>query len=258
MSRSARKRAEPKQLFLPIFRPHEVQAMNQVLKQRQAEKEKNREKYLKGLDTLKIKKPADTKTVDMWDLPLGEFEDVELSTVCDPYNETVDEEPPWSLSDEQAKVWSDEAIDLLHEGMVMYSLRLLNARGNGKEKKAILSWIFDPKPMAYDRSTDGDESPAWIFINASEVPFSFELCCRIVGYDPERIREGLAPILKELDLDELFKEVEDERNNDQGIRAEKVRHTLDIQYPRGAGKSGDSGSEGGAPRSAEDRSALRV
>jgi len=251
MNRLAPSGAIPTQLPLPMFRAHEIDAANQHLAQRQADREKNHLKYLKKKLLNRPVKPIDDRTLSLLDEPLGEFEDVELSTTTDPYNANVDEEPPSSDSDELAKQWSDEAIDQLHENMVMYSLRLLNARGNGKEKKAILCWIFDPQPMAYNRSKSADEKPSWIYINASEVPFSFELCCRIAGYDPERIREGLAPILKELDLDELFKEVEHDINNEQRIRATKVSNTLNIQYSRGAGKGGDSGSETRAPRSTE-------
>ena len=190
----------------------------------------------------------------LFDLPLGPVEDVELSIPFDPYDDDVGMDWP-DLTDEAAKEWSDDAINQLHEGMVMYSLRLLNARGNGKEKKAILSWIFDPHAMAYAADMDGDE-PLWTIIQPSEVPFGFELCCRLSGYDPERIREGLAPILKQLDLDELFKEVEHERNKEQRIRATNVSNTLNIQYSRGTGKSGDSGSEAGAPGSSENRPVL--
>lgn len=254
MTGSARSRAEPVQLFLPMFLPHEEEAMKQAYANRLAEKLKNRAKYESVSLNPKRTKAIDSLSADLFDLPLGPIEDVELSTTFDPYDE-CDEGEPVSLSDEEAKVWSDKAMDQLHEEMVMYSLRLLNARGNGKEKKAILSWIFDPHAVAYAREVEGQE-PKWEVIKPSEVPFGFELCCRLSGLDPERIREGLVPILKHLDLEELFKEVEHERNTEQRIRATKVSNTLNIQYSRGAGKGGDSGSEAGAPRSPEGRPVL--
>lgn len=258
MNRLAPDGAIPRQLQLPMFKAHEIDAANQRLAQREAEREKNHLRYLKRPKKVPLKH-FDDRTLNLWDEPLGQFEDVELSTTTDPYNAKADKEPKClSESDRLAKQWSDEAIDQLHENMVMYSLRLLNARGNGKEKKAILCWIFDPQPMAYNRSKNADQEPSWLYINASEVPFSFELCCRIAGYDPERIREGLAPILKGLDLDELFKEVEHDINNEQRIRATKVSNTFNIQYSRSAGKGGDSRVETGAPRSTKDRSTLRL
>ena len=258
MNRLAPDGAIPRQLQLPMFRAHEIDAANQHFAQRQAVREKNHQRYLNKPKKGPVK-PRDDRTLNLWDEPLGEFEDVELSTKTDPYNAQADKEPEsLSESDRLAKQWSDEAIDQLHENMVMYSLRLLNARGNGKEKKAILCWIFDPQPMAYNRSKNADEKPSWLYINASEVPFSFELCCRIAGYDPERIREGLAPILKGLDLDALFKEVQHDINNEQRIRATKVSNTFNIQYSRGSGKSGDSGVVAGTPGSTKDRPTLRL
>lgn len=256
MSGSARSRAEPKQLFLPtMFLPHEEEAIEQILNDQLRRKLANQVRYRTRVAEQTVKpRKIDSMSASLFDLPLGLVEDVELSTPFDPYDEDIAMDKP-HLTDEEAMTWSEDAINQLHEGMVMYSLRLLNARGNGKEKKAILSWIFDPHAMAYAVDLVGDE-PLWEIIQPSEVPFGFELCCRLSGFDPERIREGLAPILKELDLDELFKEVEHERNTEQRIRATKVSHTLNIQYSRSAGKCGDSGIEAGAPRSAESGPAL--
>lgn len=258
MSVRARNRAEPKQLFLPtMFLPHEEEAREQAFQARHKRKLENRAKYQSHVEKNKAKpRKIDDIHPSLFDLPLGPVEDVELSIPFDPYDDHVGMDKP-DLTDEAAMDWSEGAINQLHEGMVMYSLRLLNARGNGKEKKAILSWIFDPHALAYAGEMDGPE-PLWTIIQPSEVPFGFELCCRLSGYDPERIREGLAPILKELDLDELFKEVEHERNTEQRTRATKVSNTLNIQYSRSAGKSGDSGVETGTPRSTKDRPTLRL
>lgn len=249
MSGLALSRAVPEQLFLPMFLPHEEEAMKQAYAKKLEKKLKNHARYIEVSQNPRRTSVIDNLSASLLDLPLGPVEDVELSTTFDPYTETGEEEPD-SLTDELAKKWSDAAMDQLHEEMVMYSLRLLNARGNGKEKKAILSWIFDPHALAYAREVEG-QKPVWEVIKPSEVPFGFELCCRLSGYDPERIREGLVPILKHLDLEELFKEVEHERNTEQRIRATKVSNTLNIQYSRGAGKGGDSGTETGASRSTE-------
>lgn len=258
MSGLARSGAEPKQLFLPkMFLPHEEEAIEHVLNDRLERKLRNHEKYLDRVSKKRVRvRKIDNINPSLFDLPFGPVEDVELTIPFDPYDDDIAVDLP-ALSDEEAMNWSEDAINQLHEGMVMYSLRLLNARGNGKEKKAILSWIFDPHGMAYAGDMSGDE-PHWVNIKPSEVPFGFELCCRLSGYDAERIREGLAPILKELDLDELFKEVEHERNKEQRIRATKVSNTLNIQYSRSAGKGGDSGPESGAPRSSQDRPLLRL
>lgn len=256
MSRSELSSAAPEQLFLPMFQPQEEEAMKLAYAKRLERRLKNQAKYFAVSQNPKRTRVIDNLSASLLDMPLGPVEDVELSTTFDPYIEYGEEEPE-SLTDEQAKIWSDAAIDQLHEEMVMYSLRLLNARGNGKEKKKILSWIFDPHALAYAKTVEGEE-PVWDVIKPSEVPFAFELCCRLSGYDPERIREGLVPILKHLDLEELFKEVEHERNTEQRIRADKVSNTINIQYSRSSGKSGDSGIETGSPRSPQDRSTLRL
>ncbi len=256
MSGLAPSSAEPKQLFLPsMFLPHEEESIEQFLNSKLEEKLRNHEKYLVRAS----KNPARSKLIDslsasLFDMPLGSVEDVELSTAFDPYDEDIAVDQP-SLTDEQAMQWSEDAIEQLHEGMVMYSLRLLNARGNGKEKKAILSWIFDPKVVAHATDLQGDE-PTWEVIPPSDVPFGFELCCRLSGYDPDRIREGLVPILKKMDLESLFNEVENERTNEQRSRAQNVSNTLNIQYPRGTGKSVHPGAGAGPTGSTEGRPIL--
>lgn len=257
MSASAVNAEAQEQLFLPMFMPHEIEAMKKVIADRQAKQWKNKLRYWAVSQNPKRTHAFDNLSASLLDLPLGPVEDVELSTTFDPYNETVVGDAPPETGEAQKEEWSNEAQDQLHEAMVTYSLRLLNARGNGKEKKAILSWIFDPHALYYYRTKDV-EKPGWEVIQPSEVPFCFELCCRLSGYDPDRIREGLVPILKKLDLEHLFKEVEDERNSEQRVRAAKVRDSFDIQHSRGAGKSRNHGAEAGAARGAGDRPVLRL
>jgi hypothetical protein len=260
MAAIASKGATPcttQQLLLPMFLPHEVAAMEQAWARKLAQWQKNHARYIAVSKNPRSNALIDQLSASLLDMPLGPVEEVELSTTFDPYANEIGDEETDSLSDEAARVWSDDAIDQLHEGMVMYSLRLLNARGNGKEKKAILSWIFDPHALAYARSV-GQEEPTWEVIKPSEVPFGFELCCRLAGFDPERIREGLVPILKNLDLEELFNEVEHERNTEQRIRATKISNTFHIRYTGSSRKSGDSGTQTGTPRRSEDRPTLRL
>jgi len=188
------------------------------------------------------------------DLPLGSTEDHELSAPVndsDLDHEDLDQETSF---DESVQVWSQEAVVQLHESLVMYSLRLLNARGNGKEKKAILSWIFCPEDMVFN-TTSGE--PGWKFIKSSDVPFSFDLCCRICGYDAERLREGLVPVLKKLGLENLFKEINREQHN-AADRAHGLPHSLHIQHSRGAGKSANHGTQAGTARSSGPRPLLPV
>ena len=38
-------------------------------------------------------------------------------------------------------------------------------------------------------------------------PFSFEQCCRVCGYSPERLRDGLAALLPAIGLAETLREI---------------------------------------------------
>lgn len=266
MSGPASNPAEPTQLFLPMFSSHEIESMQQKLNAISERQAKRRQK----LRTVSVSmNPERTKAIseinsETLDLPFGNVEDHELSISVDLEAETGEEESESPLGEEKEE-WSQEAIDQLHEAMVMYSLRLLNARGNGKEKKAILSWIFDPHAMAH-AVVDELGIPDWKLIKASDVPFSFELCCRISGYDPERIREGLVPVLKKMGLDALFNEIQNARDTATKQRADQyksistgaVQSPLDIRYPRGVGKGGTARDETRPAGRTEDQSVLRV
>ena len=99
----------------------------------------------------------------------------------------------------QAESWSDEAVEQLHEAVLHHSLRALQARGKGAEQREILRWIFDPEPLvAVLRDAHGNPTEA--ILPQSLTPFSFERCCRICGYSPERLRAGLMPVLREVGL----------------------------------------------------------
>ena len=246
----------PFQLFLPMFLPHEEEVMRQAYAKRMDSKEKARIKYRQHKVHRRFTRVLDNISLSIFDLPLGPIEDTELSTNTDPYLPT-DDDLIEALTDEKAMEGSDTAVTQLHDAMVTYSLRLLNARGNGREKKAILDWIFNPQRLAVARPIEGKD-PRWEVINASEVPFGFDLCCRFAGYDAERIREGLVHILKQTDLAELFKEVEHERSTEQGLRAANVSSSINIQHSRGAGKSDDHGPEAGSGGGSEGRPLLRL
>lgn len=248
-------RADPFQLFLPMFPPHEEAVMRQAYAKRMIKREKARIKYVHLAAKNSITTALDNISASFLDMPLGPIEDEELSTCFDPL--LAPDDDFGSLTDEVATTWSDDAIATLHEELVIYSLRLLNARGNAKEKKSILEWIFNPQRMAVARDVEG-LGPRWEIINASAVPFGFDLCCRLSGYDPERIREGLVPILKQTELDELFNEVEYERTNEQQLRAAKLSGSIDIQHSRGAGKSAPDGFQTGPAGRAEDRPVLHL
>jgi hypothetical protein len=108
--------------------------------------------------------------------------------------------------DEGREPWSDQAVEQLHEAILHYSLKALKARGNGAEKREVLQWIFAPKPMVAVLS-DEHGNPVEALLSRSETPFSFERCCRTCGYSPERLMDGLMPVLREMGLGNVFNEI---------------------------------------------------
>jgi len=247
----------PVQLILPLWLPHEIAVM--LEQQRKKFMERSRRKP--AVKKLVVhKKTAYGELIDgicetVLDLPFGPSVDEEISDLGDPYAEHVEASEPFIKegSDVVSEEWSEEAIEQLHEGVLLYSLRLLNARGNGKEKKDLLRWVFDPATMAVGQSVKPGDPITWKFIPSQDVPFSFELCCRLAGYDPDRVREGLAPVLKEMGLGALLKEIENARNTEQAGRSQcysknrgsEVPDTVHFQFARGAGKSRADRTEAG-------------
>lgn len=266
----------PSQLSLDMFTAQQLAELVELASQ----KPKKRASYRRTPVAMVNSGSGMSAQIDLFsdsvfDAPFGPNEDKELSVHVDVYAEGTDDEKSLKEDDESVE-WSESAIEQLHEGMLMYSLRLLNARGNGKEKKDLLKWIFDPAAMAVADSVNADSSIVWKFIQPSDVPFSFELCCRLAGYYPERVREGLKPILKDLGLGALFKEIEHAQEQQQQQRAAGWKHpvstgddylfsapisgipdSLDICIERGAGKCLDSGPSAGPARSPESK-AVRV
>lgn len=268
------------QLFFPMFTSHEIA----VWTEHELKRLERKEKRLQKVATVWIpRNPQKAVAIDLLaesllDQPLGLTPDKELVDLGDPFTDIGDTECPGSESDEKV-VWTEDAIAQLHEGLVFYSLRLLRARGNGKEKKEILRWIFAPPAVAYATVSESG-SKVWKVIQPSEVPFSFELSCRLTGKSPERLREGLVPILKDIGLFELFKEIDDaqqckqrrassaydnKRSSESGeptspaeVPVPAVSNPLDIQHSRGAGKGRNPGDGAGALRSAPNRPVLRL
>jgi len=102
--------------------------------------------------------------------------------------------------------WSDEAIEQLHEAVLHYSLKLLQSRGNGVEKKEVLRWIFAPD-LKVALLQDEHGQPVEVLLPQFATPFSFEQCCRICGYRSEKLQDELIPILNELGLGKILKEI---------------------------------------------------
>lgn len=208
-AREASALREPYQYHLPMFPAHVIEAADLEEMRRKAKKRKARKKVRPGKEAIR----RHTQTRDLFesiderrlDLPLGgPASGNELNCAVDPTKvcELLSDE----LEEEAEVTWTDEEIEQLHEAVLHYSLKLLQARGNGAEKKEILQWIFAPD-LKVAQLKDGDGDTVEILLPQFATPFSFEQCCRICGYSPDRLQEELEPILVSVGLGNVFKEI---------------------------------------------------
>lgn len=202
---------QAQQLFLPMFMAHEIQAWAQREQQRQSKKEKAVK--ARSIKSVLLKRDEDTTSLfdliddSLLDMPLGGVaEGNELNCDVDPLRADVAEKLE-DFVDEHIE-WSDAAIEELHEGVLHYSLKLLQAKGNGAEKKEVVRWIFAPKTMVASLHGESGRTVETV-LSQPLTPFSFEQCCAICGYSPERLTDGLVPVLKEIGLQSVFKELFD-------------------------------------------------
>jgi len=200
----------PIQLFLPIFTTHEIQAWEQEERKRIEHKNKRHAEYLSRT----YKFVVDTSSDDLFeriddsvlDMPLigpseGNELNIDQSQKCD------EKEFQAEVFDEGDKEeWTDAAADQLHEAVLHYSLKALQARGNGAEKKEILRWIFKPDVMFAKISTPSGAVKE-VALRQNETPFSFVRCCNICGLRHEKLMEDLTPIIAEIGLEKDFKEL---------------------------------------------------
>lgn len=226
------------QLFLPMFTQHEIAASvaQRVQKLVKAAKraEKAKAKWIQ--QNPKAVEVLEAYSDTLFDQSFGFDIDHELSNLGDPFiaEKVVAEDPQ---TEEIVGDWSDAAIEQLHEGLVMYSLRLLKATGNGKEKKEILRWIFLPESMTVEVE-DAAGNKVWKAIPPASTPFSFELGCRICGYNPDKLREELSTVLKRLGLDALLKEINDADDLKRQQRHGAASGSIAIKLPADFGGAG--------------------
>mgnify|MGYP004702426103 CR=1 FL=1 len=88
------------------------------------------------------------------------------------------------MQEEKLSPWSGDGIARLHSVLLEESLKALAARSNARQKEEVLQWIFRPDALDMDRNT-GE------FVYADETPFTFQLCCKLEGMNPEVIRDFL-------------------------------------------------------------------
>jgi hypothetical protein len=184
--------SHPQQTFLPFFTQLEMQ----VRQQNWLSDQKKKEKPQKARPS---RHPApvlvDPRQLDLLDLPIftrsdvselleGEFlyDDEELIVVSDVAKKELPEE------------WSDEGALQAHYVLLERSLEYLAAKGNRKEKRDVLDWIFHPE-VAEEviRMIDGKNERLL-------VPFTFGACCRLQGLEPDEMRDQIAKRCREIGI----------------------------------------------------------
>lgn len=218
MQAGAPEQAAPHQLHLSLFAPHEINAWEEEQRRKALRREHRSQRAPRRFwvkEDRASRSLFDSIDLSVLEQPLGGPEEGnELNCDTDPLREDAVGSEPRASPDEGGEPWSDEAVEQLHEAVLHYSLKALQARGNGAEKREILEWIFAPQPMvAVLRDEYGN--PVEALLPQSTTPFSFEQCCRICGYSPERLMDGLMPILQEMGLGNVFNEIANGTNRNE-------------------------------------------
>lgn len=213
MQAPAPEQGAPRQLHLSCFAPHELLVWEQDARRKLLRKEQ------------RVVRPTRRFWVREDRITLGLFDSLDLAVLEQPLggpaegNElncidlflessgSADDEP-----DECQEAWSDRAVEELHESVLHYSLKALQARGNGAEKREILQWIFAPEPMVIQQ-LNAAGAVEEVALPQHLTPFSFERCCRICRLRSENLMDGLRPILDEMGLGNFFNELANGRNN---------------------------------------------
>ena len=97
---------------------------------------------------------------------------------------------PSSPGTEAGADWSPEAELALHGVVLERNLKVLSYRGNTEEKRDVLRWIFKPDVTHF--TVHGRR----LSQHQDDVPFSFQRCCRLAGYDPDELRDALRELLR--------------------------------------------------------------
>lgn len=191
----------PMQVPLIGFEPEVQQQLDSVWQQQaQSRAEQTLKKIEKARQQAAIRIRSAIQSGFLWpgvekllEKPLGVYmpTDLDIQPEAEAHRPEHDSHG-MSINDiKEAMTWSDEAIVDLHHGLLMYSLGVLNSKGNVSEKKQTLSWIWSDDIFdVVARTVKG--VTRYVPIRADQIPFTFQTCCRLNGYHHEEIRDGAA------------------------------------------------------------------
>lgn len=132
---------------------------------------------------------------------------------------------------EPTDAWSDAAVQQLHEALLRHALQALHTRGNPTLKQETLRWIFCPEAMVLT-VPDAQGRPRSSVLPQPCTPFSFEQCCHICGYSPQRLRDGLAALLPAIGLADMLAQLT--RESSQTLAQAAVRSDARAPLPAAA------------------------
>lgn len=177
---------------LPVFTPLELLRVRQDEADRLKRLIASRAKALRYAGRYPKKFRFDNRTIDFLDNPIV-LDGLQKVT---PSHVELDNRPqadvpqiPWNGE------WTDDEIVQLHCILLEESLGALRAKGNAKDKKDILNWIFFPEVPDFRPVKCGNVN-RMVF-----TPFSLTACCKFTGFDADRLRDALYNELSELGLE---------------------------------------------------------
>lgn len=136
------------------------------------------------------------------DLPIEVREDIDLDEEEEdpakpkPKEITVTADGP--AVEEPPIIWTPDDLVSMHSCMLEENFKILAARGNPKEKLDVLKWIFESewvaevanrKTMVLNGETVSFDQRRVIYNR--DCGFTFSMCCRLEGFDPDVFRTWL-------------------------------------------------------------------
>lgn len=218
--------SRPIQLHLALFPQHVLDAVEQEEARREQKKEKRRLATHVAATRRDAQRHAliEAMNLSLLDAPLlAAIGPNELDCSVDPLLAPDD----FSLEEQTGTQagWSDQAIYELHEAVLHHTLKVLQARGNGAEKREALKWIFAPERYVATLDLGGRKEE--VLLPPELTPFSFEMCSRICGYRSEMLMDLLQPILSGLGLGSLFNELTHATSFDESGGSKRAGETPD-------------------------------
>lgn len=98
--------------------------------------------------------------------------------------------------DIRGRHWTDDEMEWLHRRLLDQSLETLTRSSSHEEKLSVIHWIFGSDI----KRELNEKGQAVAFHYAEEEPLSFVSCCKVSGYNPEKIREGVVYQLRKSGL----------------------------------------------------------